>query len=79
MISADISMCFLQQMVACSILTALLNEYSSTSRSSSVGLSWEFHSQCKITFEVCMTRKYVHFHMLIIIITFSAYIIHNIL
>lgn len=39
------------QLVACSILTALLNEYSSTGRSSSVGLTWEFHSKCKAAFE----------------------------
>ncbi|XP_070568372.1 exportin-4-like isoform X2 [Ptychodera flava] len=39
------------QMVACSILVALLNEYSSSTRSSDVGLSWEFHAICKRTFE----------------------------
>ena len=43
-----------QQLVACSILTALLNEYSSSGRSSSVGLTWEFHSKCKSTFEVML-------------------------
>ncbi|XP_002740804.1 exportin-4-like [Saccoglossus kowalevskii] len=39
------------QLVACSILIALLNEYSSSSRSSDVGLSWEFHATCKKAFE----------------------------
>ncbi|KAK3097618.1 hypothetical protein FSP39_011440 [Pinctada imbricata] len=39
------------QLVACSMLTALLNEYSSSSRMSSVGFTWEFHSKCKRTFE----------------------------
>ncbi|XP_077977331.1 exportin-4-like [Glandiceps talaboti] len=45
------------QMVACSILTSLLNEYSSTSRSSDVGLSWEFHATCKRMFEVSDLKK----------------------
>ena len=41
-----------QQLVACSMLTALLNEYSSSSRTSSVGFTWEFHTKCKRAFEV---------------------------
>ncbi|XP_041355105.1 exportin-4-like [Gigantopelta aegis] len=39
------------QLVACSMLTALLNEYSSSSRTSSVGFTWEFHIRCKRAFE----------------------------
>ncbi|OWF40176.1 Exportin-4 [Mizuhopecten yessoensis] len=39
------------QLVACSMLTALLNEYSSSSRTSSVGFTWEFHTRCKRAFE----------------------------
>ncbi|VDI81588.1 Hypothetical predicted protein [Mytilus galloprovincialis] len=39
------------QLVACSMLTALLNEYSSSSRTSSVGFTWEFHAKCKRAFE----------------------------
>ncbi|XP_059177669.1 exportin-4-like isoform X2 [Physella acuta] len=39
------------QLVACSMLTSLLNEYSYTSRTSSVGLTWEFHIKCKRAFE----------------------------
>lgn len=39
------------QLVACSLLTALLNEYASASRASSVGFTWEFHFKCKRTFE----------------------------
>ncbi|XP_060554653.1 exportin-4-like [Ruditapes philippinarum] len=39
------------QLVACSMLTALLNEYSSSSRTSSVGFTWEFHTKCKRAFE----------------------------
>ena len=41
-----------QQLVACSMLSALLNEYSSSSRMSSVGFTWEFHMKCKKVFEV---------------------------
>ena len=43
---------FEQQLVACSLLTALLNEYSSSSRASNVGLPWELHRKCKAAFEV---------------------------
>ncbi|KAL5009683.1 hypothetical protein ScPMuIL_011988 [Solemya velum] len=39
------------QLVACSMLTALLNEYSSSSRTSSMGFTWEFHTRCKRAFE----------------------------
>ncbi|CAL1532791.1 unnamed protein product [Lymnaea stagnalis] len=39
------------QLVACSMLTSLLNEYSYTSRTSTVGLTWEFHIKCKRAFE----------------------------
>jgi len=39
------------QLIACSILTAILNEFSSTSSTSSVGLTWEFHHNCKAIFE----------------------------
>ncbi|CAD5117397.1 DgyrCDS6171 [Dimorphilus gyrociliatus] len=39
------------QLVACSLLKAILIEFSSTSRSSAVGLSWEMHNCCKMQFE----------------------------
>ena len=39
-------------MICCSILKALLTEYSSTSQSSNLGLSLEYHAQCKKSFEV---------------------------
>nr|KAI8759106.1 exportin-4 [Biomphalaria glabrata] len=39
------------QLVACSMLTSLLNEYSYTNRTSTVGLTWEFHMKCKRAFE----------------------------
>jgi hypothetical protein len=42
----------LQQLIACSLLTALLNEYASSSRSSDVGLPWELHCNCKTACEV---------------------------
>ncbi|GAB1608778.1 exportin-4-like [Argonauta hians] len=39
------------QLVACSLLIALLNEYASASRASNVGFTWEFHFKCKRRFE----------------------------
>eukprot|EP00794_Sanderia_malayensis_P000266 gene266-889_t len=39
------------QLICCSILKALLTEYSTTSRSSNLGLSLEYHAECKTTFE----------------------------
>uniref|UniRef100_A0A8C5E9Y7 Exportin-4 n=1 Tax=Gouania willdenowi TaxID=441366 RepID=A0A8C5E9Y7_GOUWI len=39
------------QTLACSILTALLTEFSSSSKTSSIGLSMEFHSSCKRLFQ----------------------------
>ncbi|XP_014679724.1 PREDICTED: exportin-4-like, partial [Priapulus caudatus] len=39
------------QSLGCSILMALMNEYSTTTHSSSIGLSWEFHLTAKRTFE----------------------------
>uniref|UniRef100_A0A8C2ZT24 Exportin-4 n=1 Tax=Cyclopterus lumpus TaxID=8103 RepID=A0A8C2ZT24_CYCLU len=39
------------QTLACSILTALLNEFSSSSKTSSIGLSMEFHGSCKRLFQ----------------------------
>lgn len=42
----------LQQTLACSILTALLSEFSSSSKTSSIGLSMEFHGNCKRLFQV---------------------------
>ncbi|XP_064627537.1 exportin-4-like isoform X2 [Lineus longissimus] len=51
--SGDITM----QMIACSVMTALLNEYSTTSRSSSIGLPWEFHNKCKKAFQEYELKK----------------------
>ncbi|XP_071818411.1 exportin-4-like isoform X2 [Apostichopus japonicus] len=39
------------QMIACSMLTALLNEYSGNAKTSAIGLSWNFHNECKRKFE----------------------------
>lgn len=39
------------QMIACSMLTALLNEYSGSAKTSAIGLSWNFHNECKKKFE----------------------------
>lgn len=45
------------QTIGCSILTALLNEYSSTTRSSDVGLTWEVHLLAKKKFETTDLKK----------------------
>lgn len=45
---------FSQQTLACSILTALLSEFSSSSKTSNIGLSMEFHGNCKLIFQVSM-------------------------
>lgn len=42
-----------QQTLACSILTALLSEFSSSNKTSNIGLSMEFHGSCKRFFQVC--------------------------
>uniref|UniRef100_A0A8C2FJN6 Exportin-4 n=1 Tax=Cyprinus carpio TaxID=7962 RepID=A0A8C2FJN6_CYPCA len=39
------------QTLACSILTALLSEFSSSSKTSNIGLSMEFHGSCKRIFQ----------------------------
>uniref|UniRef100_W5MYC9 Exportin-4 n=1 Tax=Lepisosteus oculatus TaxID=7918 RepID=W5MYC9_LEPOC len=39
------------QTLACSILTALLSEFSSSSKTSNIGLSMEFHGSCKRVFQ----------------------------
>ncbi|CAH1799119.1 unnamed protein product, partial [Owenia fusiformis] len=49
------------QLVACSILTSLLDEFSSTSKSSKIGLTWEFHSKCKRSFEDADLKKVFSF------------------
>jgi hypothetical protein len=51
----------LQQLLACSILSALLNEYSGSARTSAIGLTWEQHNKCKSTFEVKIFRTTVEF------------------
>lgn len=42
----------LQQNVSFTILSALLTEFSTGAKSSSVGFSWEMHLKCKLAFEV---------------------------
>uniref|UniRef100_A0AAR2L9U8 Exportin-4 n=1 Tax=Pygocentrus nattereri TaxID=42514 RepID=A0AAR2L9U8_PYGNA len=39
------------QTLACSILTALLSEFSSSNKTSNIGLSMEFHGSCKRVFQ----------------------------
>lgn len=39
------------QLLACAVLTALLNEYASGEKSSKIGLTWEAHFKCRRHFE----------------------------
>uniref|UniRef100_A0A8C6S488 Exportin-4 n=1 Tax=Neogobius melanostomus TaxID=47308 RepID=A0A8C6S488_9GOBI len=45
------------QTLACSILMALLSEFSSSSKTSSIGLSMEFHGSCKRLFQEDALRQ----------------------
>jgi len=62
--------CFwLQQLIACSLLSSLLSEYSNGTRTSRVGLTWEQHCSCKIAFEVCC---WLHLYVVNIVVLHSA-------
>ncbi|XP_020623322.1 exportin-4-like [Orbicella faveolata] len=45
------------QILGCLILKALLNEFAFLTRSSDIGLSWEFHVRCKKAFEVQVLQQ----------------------
>lgn len=45
--------CF-QELICCSIIKALLTEYSTTSQSTNFGMSLDFHAKCKKAFEVSL-------------------------
>ncbi|KAL8573476.1 hypothetical protein ACOMHN_047747 [Nucella lapillus] len=57
------------QLVACSMLSALLNEYSTIFRMSSVGFTWEFHIKCKQAFEQSNLKR---------VFMFSLQVLHEI-
>ncbi|XP_039270584.2 exportin-4-like [Styela clava] len=40
-----------QQLIACSIITALVTEFSITNKSSDMGMTWQQHLKCKKSFE----------------------------
>lgn len=42
----------LQRMIGCSIISALMQEYAVTVKSTDVGLTWETHFKAKKQFEV---------------------------
>ena len=42
----------MQQILGCNIITALMQEYATTVKSSDVGLTWETHFKAKKQFEV---------------------------
>ena len=46
-------------MICCSIMKALLTEYSSTAQSANLGLSLEYHAECKRGFEVRSTIFFI--------------------
>lgn len=50
-----------QQMIACSVLAAIMQEYSSSVKSSDVGLRWEIHFRVKRQFEGTDLKRIFHF------------------
>lgn len=44
-----------QQILGCSIICALMQEYAITVKSADVGLQWETHLNAKKHFEVCFS------------------------
>ncbi|GIY56076.1 exportin-4 [Caerostris darwini] len=51
----------MMQTIGCSILTALLNEFSSSTRASDVGLTWEAHLMAKKKFEKTDLKRLFQF------------------
>ena len=49
-----------QQMVGCSVLTAIMQEYANTVKSSDVGLRWEIHFKVKRQFESTDLKRIFH-------------------
>jgi hypothetical protein len=43
---------YLQQILGCNIISAMMQEYATTVKSSDVGLTWETHFKAKKQFEV---------------------------
>lgn len=52
---------FLQQLLGCSIISALMQEYATTIKSSDVGLTWETHFKAKKQFEVTSLKRIFKF------------------
>ena len=50
-----------QQMIGCSVLAAIMQEYSSSVKSSDVGLRWEIHFRVKRQFEGTDLKRIFHF------------------
>lgn len=50
-----------QQMIACSVLAAIMQEYSSSVKSSDVGLRWEIHFRVKRQFEATDLKRIFQF------------------
>lgn len=51
----------LQQLLGCSIISALMQEYATTIKSSDVGLTWEVHFKAKKQFEVTVLKRIFKF------------------
>ena len=50
-----------QQMIGCSVLAAMMQEYANTVKSSDVGLRWEIHFRVKRQFEGTDLKRIFHF------------------
>ncbi|KAF6040136.1 XPO4 [Bugula neritina] len=60
---------FDEQLIACGLLTALLNEFSNHNKTCGTGFTWDFHSRCKLHFEA------YHLHQTLL---FTLQILNNI-
>lgn len=52
---------YLQQILGCNILSAMLQEYATTAKSSDIGLTWEVHFREKKQFEQSDMKKIFKF------------------
>uniref|UniRef100_A0A1B6DRC6 Exportin-4 n=2 Tax=Clastoptera arizonana TaxID=38151 RepID=A0A1B6DRC6_9HEMI len=55
-----------QQILGCSIISALMQEYATTVKSSDVGLTWETHFKAKKMFEVSDLKRILQFTVLVL-------------
>eukprot|EP01135_Chromosphaera_perkinsii_P002003 Nk52_evm50s215 gene=Nk52_evmTU50s215 len=45
------------QLIACSLMLRVVEEFSTSSKSSDIGFTWEFHHKCKLSFEQSALKR----------------------